>query len=36
MRLYHGSTVDISDIKGITFQYAFCTQQAIEKLKKVL
>ena len=26
----------IQYIKGITFQYAFCTQQAIDKLKKVL
>ena len=25
----------IQYIKGITFQYAFCTQQAIEKLTKV-
>ena len=40
MRLYHGSiTFDeflrrIQNIKGITFQYAFCTQRAIDKLIK--
>ena len=26
----------IQYIKGITFQYAFCTQRAIDKLQKVL
>lgn len=41
MRLYHGSTIDFDEflrriqyIKGITFQYAFCTQRAIDKLIK--
>ena len=34
MKLYHGSTLDIQYIKGITFQYAFCTQQAVDKLIK--
>ena len=39
MTLYHGSTIDeflrrIQYIKGITFQYAFCTQRAIDKLIK--
>ncbi len=43
MKLYHGSylkiaTIDLAKLKnmrGITFQYAFCTEAAISKLKKL-
>jgi hypothetical protein len=46
MRLYHGSTIDIQSVDlakskpnkdfGRAFQYAFCTQRAIDKLMKVV
>ncbi len=42
IRLYHGSTVSIDQflenlkyMKGVTFQYYFGTERALEKLTKI-